>query len=243
MFPVPDLIADLGVDRLGAIDDCSVDFVIASHVLEHMADPIGMVDEMHRVLPVGGIALILLPDRRTTFDAGRAPTPLAHLVEENKAGVTVVSDEHIVEFVAAVEPGRPELTAADIEHERRRSIHVHCWNEEEFLPVLAYGVRSLRHRWRFVDGLRTGRPGSVGIEFGIVLRKDRPDTDADGEVAARRLESDWRAWFDAELAVQGAQQAAVADLKARISALEASTSWRSTAPLRALSTQLRRLRR
>jgi SAM-dependent methyltransferase len=249
VFPVPDLIADLDADRLAAIESASVDFVIASHVLEHLADPIGMLDEMHRVLRVGGIALILLPDRRTTFDAARAPTPLGHLVEEHAAGVTAVSDEHIVEFVAAVEPGHGDLAAADIEHHRRRSIHVHCWHEEEFLPVVAYGVRSMGHRWRFVDGLRTGRPGSVGIEFGAVLRKERPDRDtgAGGDEAADRvpdrLADDWRSWFEAELALAGAHQATVAELEARISALEASASWRSTAPLRALSSRIRRLRR
>jgi len=105
-FPPPDVVADLDRDRLGAVTEGSVDFVIASHVLEHLADPLGMVDEIHRVLRIGGVALILLPDRHATFDAARPPTPLDHLVAEHAAGVTTVSDEHIIEFVAATEPDR-----------------------------------------------------------------------------------------------------------------------------------------
>ena len=72
-FPMPDIIADLDTDRLSALDDESQDFVIASHVLEHLANPLAMLGEIHRVLRSGGIALVLLPDRRRTFDQRSAP--------------------------------------------------------------------------------------------------------------------------------------------------------------------------
>jgi hypothetical protein len=232
-FPQPDLQADLDIDRLLEVEDGSVDFVIASHVLEHLADPIGMVAEIHRVLRVGGTALIVLPDRRRTFDAGRSPTPLDHLVAEHDSGVTMVSDEHIRDFVAATEAGR-EPSAADIELHRRRSIHVHCWSEEEFVPVLRYGMNALGHRWRFVDGLRTGAPGSVGIEFGFVLAK----SEAGGEGTSRFL-ADWRAWFDvAPVEVRPCRE--TTELEARLRALENSTSWRLTGPLRGIASRFRR---
>src|SRR5436190_9220256 len=68
-FPVPDIVADLDRDRLGAVEDATVDFVVASHVLEHVADPLALLADIHRVLRIGGVALVLLPDRRATFDA------------------------------------------------------------------------------------------------------------------------------------------------------------------------------
>ena len=71
-FPTIEVIADFDVDRLDAIADESVDFVICSHVLEHLADPIGFLGEIHRVLRPGALALVLLPDRRLTFDRDRA---------------------------------------------------------------------------------------------------------------------------------------------------------------------------
>jgi len=229
-FPRPDVVADLDRDGLRSLADASADFVVASHVLEHVADPLGILDEIHRVLRTGGIAIILVPDRRTTFDANRPPTPLDHLVAEHIAGVTGVSDEHIVEFVRAVSGAEPSAT--DIELHRRRSIHVHCWTEDEFVAVLEYGMRCMTHGWQLVDALATGAAGSQGIEFGYVLRK------AAGDCDAGRFLADREAW----LAATATSRADADALAARVAALESSTSWRVTAPLRRLSARLRQLR-
>ena len=38
--------------------------------------------------------------------------------------------------------------AAQFERHRQRSIHVHCWTQEEFLPVLVYAVAGLAALFR-----------------------------------------------------------------------------------------------
>jgi SAM-dependent methyltransferase len=178
-FVKPDIACDLNTDRLKMLDDETQDFVIASHVLEHMADPIGLLDDIHRVLRPGGIALVLLPDMRRTFDRDRPVTAVDHVVREFEAGVTDVDDDHIDEFlrfteadyegsVAALDPAaRGEL----FDRHRQRSIHVHCWSEDDFQPVIDHTITHLGHGWEFVDGILTDDEGPEGIEFGYVMRR------------------------------------------------------------------------
>ena len=135
-FPMPDIIADLDTDRLSALDDESQDFVIASHALEHLANPLAMLGEIHRVLRSGGIALVLLPDRRRTFDRDRRPTPVQHLVAEYEADVTTVTDDHVEDFLRGVGEWQDAWSAdartEAIERHRQRSIHVHGRTQDEF---------------------------------------------------------------------------------------------------------------
>lgn len=103
-FVEPDMICDFNVDGLAPVPDASQDFAVASHVLEHLANPLRMLCEMHRVLRPGGTVLIILPDRHNTFDRDRPPTPLEHLIAEHEAGVTEVDDAHVEEFILATAP-------------------------------------------------------------------------------------------------------------------------------------------
>jgi len=165
VFPAPDIVANLDTDRLKAIDDNTEDFVIASHVLEHLANPIAMLSEIHRVLRPGGVLLILLPDRHLTFDRLRTPTDLAHLLVEYEADAREVDDAHIEEFIRASAPlGTPfsnylsdDLTERQrqIKVHRDRSVHAHCWDQDEFVPVLRYCIGKLGQRWELVDALLT----------------------------------------------------------------------------------------
>jgi len=52
-FVEPDVIADLDIEQLAGVESQSQDFVICSHVLEHLANPLGFLEEAHRVLRPG----------------------------------------------------------------------------------------------------------------------------------------------------------------------------------------------
>src|SRR3954454_2818533 len=171
-FPKPDIVCDFDVDGLAPISDDSQDFVIASHVIEHLADPLRFLDEIHRVLRPEGACILLVPERHRSFDHPRAPTPLEHLIAEHEAGVTVVDDEHIREFLENAEessiedmPADPEGQREFYEWHRLRSIHAHCWNQHEFLGVLLYAIREMGQRWEFVDGVVPDEEGDWAIEF------------------------------------------------------------------------------
>jgi len=180
-FPKPDIVANLDVERLEALDDESQDFVIASHILEHLANPLAMIVEIDRVLKVDGLVVLLLPDRHRTFDHTRTPTPLAHLVEEYRRDVREVDDAHVLDFIVAsvrasgddrdVETLLKERTAEEIALHRRRSVHAHVWDMHEFTDVLGYAGSELGIRWKVLDAAEAGGEGTFGNEFGWLFSK------------------------------------------------------------------------
>ncbi|MBW4463964.1 MAG: methyltransferase domain-containing protein [Pegethrix bostrychoides GSE-TBD4-15B] len=66
------------VDLVG---DTRFDYVIASHVIEHVPDLIGWLKEIHAVLKPGGILSLAIPDKRYCFDYFRQLTQPADVVD------------------------------------------------------------------------------------------------------------------------------------------------------------------
>jgi predicted SAM-dependent methyltransferase len=168
-FPDTDLVANFDIDRI-PLPDSSQDFVVCSHVLEHLADPIGFLADIHRVLRPGGHAIVVLPDRRYTFDSTRQATSFDHLVADYKAGVTEVADDHIADYLEALshnEGDRYQL-AMSYDMHRKRSVHAHCWTDGEFRPIMNFALDEIGLSWQCIDWLPT-----EGIEFGFVLERTR----------------------------------------------------------------------
>jgi SAM-dependent methyltransferase len=214
-FPKPDIVANLDVDRLSALDDESQDFVIASHVLEHLADPLTQIAEIHRVLKPGAVVLVFLPDRRHTFDRKRAATPLEHLVVEHRDRVTVVSDAHVEDYLRKTDvwdsAWTPEQQREEFDLNRQRSIHVHCWSEDEFLPVIEYTIVEMGLQWELLDAMFV-EDVPDGFEFGFVLR--RAPVTAERDVTAEKLRLAWHV-----LALRSRQHANAERQVARLRAL------------------------
>ncbi len=174
---------NLDTDNLSFIPDSSFDTVVASHVIEHLANPLKAICEFQRVLRPNGRLVLIVPDRSYTFDAIRAPTPFSHVLHEFQENVTEVDDEHIVDFCSAIymqPPIHPEhvrewhnpekLDANLFELHRRRSIHVHCWLPEEFASLIASAIAFGLMSWKF-SGAYFIEDHLGSNEFGIVIKK------------------------------------------------------------------------
>jgi len=60
-------------------DKESYDFIISSHVFEHIWDPIGTLIHWMGIIKRGGYIYMIVPDKRRTFDAARPRTTYAEL--------------------------------------------------------------------------------------------------------------------------------------------------------------------
>jgi GT2 family glycosyltransferase/predicted SAM-dependent methyltransferase len=133
-------------ERLSTVADASQDFVIANHFLEHCQDPIGALATMLRVLTVGGVVYLAVPDKRYTFDCHRPVTPLAHLLRDHADGPGWSRADHFAEWVRLVNQVRDETAASQQTAQLMAedySIHFHVWTQGEFLELLAAVKREI----------------------------------------------------------------------------------------------------
>jgi predicted SAM-dependent methyltransferase len=127
-------------ETLALQPDEALDFVIANHFVEHTQDPLGMLRAHLRVLRPGGILYLAVPDRRKTFDADRAPTPIEHVVRDHREGPDWSRDLHREEWARLVEKVPDEQVAEHVQMLRDTdySIHFHVWSPVEFTELLEH---------------------------------------------------------------------------------------------------------
>jgi len=84
---------------LNDISDEKYEFLIASHCLEHCANTLKTVKEWLRVIKKGGVILLVLPDKRFTFDHNREVTSFEHLIEDYSSNIDETNLTHITEIL------------------------------------------------------------------------------------------------------------------------------------------------
>lgn len=114
---------------LREIESSSLDYVCASHVLEHMTNPIKAVREWVRILKPGGIMWLRIPDKRKTFDRERERTRLGHLIEDFERNVPVDDPTHIEDFKKNALPPRDQ---------GHPYVHNHVWVPEDIVELFGY---------------------------------------------------------------------------------------------------------
>ncbi len=137
-------------ETLEGIGDASQDFVISSHVLEHMEDPLGALSEWHRVLVPGGGLFLAIPDMRFTRDCSRPRTTLAHLIQDREDGGRGSREAHIAEFGRAHHDLTEEKELRDfvnLVNENDYKVHFHAWIPDDVLEAVRYTETHMGLRW------------------------------------------------------------------------------------------------
>jgi SAM-dependent methyltransferase len=84
---------------LNGIPNSVYDFVLASHVLEHIANPFKAIMEWLRILRPGGLLLLILPFKEKTFDHNRAVVPIEHLIHDYHQQTNEADLSHLSEIL------------------------------------------------------------------------------------------------------------------------------------------------
>ena len=134
--------------------DGGLDFVIASHVLEHMPFPLSALREWYRVLLPGGVLVLKIPDKRYTFDVWRPRTAIQHLIAEDENPAAFDRRAHFAEWVEYVVGFQRDSEQWRAETDRLMemdySIHYHAWIDEDVHRLLDYTHAAMQLNWECV---------------------------------------------------------------------------------------------
>ena len=162
----PELFSDL--ETMDGLDDESLDFIIASHVIEHTSNPLLALRNAYWKLRVGGKFVLIVPDKPVTFDRDRELTTLDHLILDYQDPSRDRDWHHYVEFFAKAFPQPDPEAAAKGPFELKDDIHFHTWTYETFSETVAF-VRREISPWTEVWS--HPRLSADDIEFYFVLTK------------------------------------------------------------------------
>ncbi len=165
-----DYICNFDLEYLDQFESNKYDFVIASHLLEHLAQPFLFLKEIHRILKLGSDVIIALPDKRRTFDKSRELLSIEHFKAEVSLGKRIADDDHLDDYIKSVlnlNPNDAKLRKRELE----RSFHVHVFEDVYFLDILWEMCNFMHISFDLIDGAPTTDKNSVYEEFLLVLKK------------------------------------------------------------------------
>lgn len=158
-------------DDMIGLEDNSVDFIIASHVIEHVRNPIKSIENAWNKLRSKGTLILIIPKKERTFDRGRELTTLSHLVEDYKNPSKYRDLLHIADYYANAKPiDIKELYVKLNESlvKDHHSVHYHVWNENSFSDFIEFVQKSFA--WKVILN-EPALKGDENYEFYVVLQK------------------------------------------------------------------------
>lgn len=135
------------------VPDASQDYVISSHVVEHLPDLVSAFLEWNRVLKPGGVAFMVFPKRNALeADARRPITPLAEFIDDYNRKASIHT--HPLEAGHGIRG------------------HYHVFTLDSMLELIAWCNRNLDLRWTVERVEKTD--SKVGNGHTVVARYRAP---------------------------------------------------------------------
>lgn len=125
------------------LDTGTYDFVLASHVIEHTANPLKALIEWIRVLKEGGILLMIIPHKEGTFDRWRPVSTLEHLLDDFNRNVGEDDLTHLDEILSlhdlSMDPGaggEQVFKNRSLKNFENRALHHHVFDTRLAIDVV-----------------------------------------------------------------------------------------------------------
>lgn len=130
---------------LSQIPNGEYDFLLASHVLEHVANPLRALGEWSRVVVPGGALLVLVPDKRNSFDHRRPYTSFSHIASDFQKCTSEDDLEHVEEVVKLHDLGLDPEAGSPAQFRDRclrnssvRAVHHHVFSPEVLIEMFSF---------------------------------------------------------------------------------------------------------
>jgi len=117
------------------------DFILTSHVIEHIANPIKVIKKWSNLLNDDGYIFCIIPDYRYCFDKDREETTIDHLIEDFMNSVDEKDDNHFYDNLNNKNhpwrnnPNWKELCLNNID---TRVMHHHTFTEHTVKKMFEY---------------------------------------------------------------------------------------------------------
>lgn len=140
-----------------AVDLCAIpsgtyDFILSSHSVEHIANPIKALYEWQRVLGPEGIIVMVVPHKDLTFDNKRPLTTIEHLVQDFTNNVSEMDNTHFEEVLSlhdiSMDAGIANLETLrlrTVDNFSNRCVHHHIFNTPLLVQLAHY------MQWQILD--------------------------------------------------------------------------------------------
>jgi SAM-dependent methyltransferase len=228
------------------------DYVVASHVIEHLPDVVGWLKDISSILKPGGILSLVIPDKRYSFDISRdvsRPSEIigAYFDKLTKSTSAMIYDSAVEYREIAPSVGWSEepwsykepTTYFKSEAIRRAQLNLrpdeyidcHCYvfTPQSFFLIMK---RLIEHDMCDFEVVNFSDTTKDELEFYVSLRKVDPKKDKKKQLASIPK-------LKRPLRVEELEKK-VALLEKEIDAMKNSKSWRITKPVRAAKSKIKR---